>query len=174
MGLLTLSSIVATVSILPATLALLAHKRQHTLLTFALAHTAAAGFVVATAASPQFAAHTTWLLGKVSEERCSKTSLNKRVACCACSGSVQVRSVECRFHSTAVSAVRAEARWADQLVGPGPVLALPPGSADQAVHPAPHIVGAGLEQDSTRLVRVQLTPESGAAIGITAAAHNIL
>ena len=83
MGLLTLSSIVATVSILPATLALLAHKRQHTLLTFALAHTAAAGFVVATAASPQFAAHTTWLLGKVSEERCCKT-LVKQACCLLC------------------------------------------------------------------------------------------
>ena len=65
MGLLSLSSIVATVSVLPATLAVVAYKRHHPLVTYTLTHAAIAGFAVATAASQPLAEHTTSMLGKV-------------------------------------------------------------------------------------------------------------
>ena len=66
MGYITLSSIVATISVLPATLAVYSYSRHHRLLTYVFAHAAIAGFAVAVAASPPLAPHTTGVLGKVS------------------------------------------------------------------------------------------------------------
>jgi hypothetical protein len=66
MGYITLSSIVATISVLPATLAVYSYNRHHRLLTYVFAHAAIAGFAVAVAASPPLAPHTTGVLGKVS------------------------------------------------------------------------------------------------------------
>jgi hypothetical protein len=66
MGYITLSSIVATISVLPATLAVYSYNRHHRLLAYVFAHAAIAGFAVAVAASPPFAPHTTGVLGKVS------------------------------------------------------------------------------------------------------------
>lgn len=65
MGYITLSSLVASISVLPATLAVYSYKRHHPIVTYAFAHAAVAGLVVAIAASPQLAPHTTGLLGKV-------------------------------------------------------------------------------------------------------------
>ena len=66
MGYITLSSIVATISVLPATLAVYSYSRHHRLLAYVFAHAAIAGFAVAVAASPPLAPHTTGVLGKVS------------------------------------------------------------------------------------------------------------
>lgn len=61
----TLSTIVATLSVLPAALAWTGRKTFPSLVTYVLAHAAASGFAVALAASPPLAAHTTGMLGKV-------------------------------------------------------------------------------------------------------------
>lgn len=65
MGYITLSSLVATISVLPATLAVYSYRRHHPILTYVFAHAAVAGFAVAIAASPPLAPHTTGMLGKV-------------------------------------------------------------------------------------------------------------
>lgn len=60
----TLSTLVASIAVLPATLAIAYRKTAPPIVTYALAHTAIAGFAVALAASPPFAQHTTGMLGK--------------------------------------------------------------------------------------------------------------
>lgn len=60
----TLSTIVATISFLPASLGWFGRKTFPPLVTYVLAHAAVSGFAVALAASPPLAAHTTGMLGK--------------------------------------------------------------------------------------------------------------
>ena len=62
----TLSTIVATVSVLPASIAFLGRRSLPPFVTYALTHAAISGFAVALAASPPIAAITTGMLGKVS------------------------------------------------------------------------------------------------------------
>jgi hypothetical protein len=60
-----LSTVVGTVAVIPATLAILGRKHFPLPVTLILAHVAASGFVVAIAASDKFARSSTFLLGKV-------------------------------------------------------------------------------------------------------------
>lgn len=61
----TLSTIVATISVLPATIAYLGRRSLPPIVTYALTHAAVSGFAVSLAASPPLAAITTGMLGKV-------------------------------------------------------------------------------------------------------------
>mmetsp|Transcript_4881 Transcript_4881/g.14032 ORF Transcript_4881/g.14032 Transcript_4881/m.14032 type:complete len:248 (-) Transcript_4881:347-1090(-) len=60
----TLSTIVATISVLPGTIAYLGRRSLPPIVTYALTHAAVSGFAVSLAASPPLAAITTGMLGK--------------------------------------------------------------------------------------------------------------
>ena len=69
-----LSGIVAGISVLPATLTVLLRHRLPLPLTLALGHISLVGFAVALAATNQFAAHSTQLLGKVNSQYLNSNS----------------------------------------------------------------------------------------------------
>ena len=70
-----LSTIVATISVLPASIAYLGRRSLPPFVTYALTHAAISGFAVALAASPPLAAMTTGMLGKVtSAPACTRSA----------------------------------------------------------------------------------------------------
>lgn len=64
-----LSTIVATIAVLPASIAYLGRRSLPPFVTYALTHAAISGFAVALAASPPLAAMTTGMLGKVTKPK---------------------------------------------------------------------------------------------------------
>jgi hypothetical protein len=145
MGALTL--IVGAVSLVPATLALVLRSRVPVALTGCLAHAAAVGLAVAACSSDSLSPYTTWLL-QVSG---CKAPLHHRIAgwlmnnidspaaAAAVVSQVHWPAVMHRsLHSQLVANMIAEAlRWPHQPCVETAVLALPCGTAWQAMGAAP-------------------------------------
>jgi hypothetical protein len=150
MGYITLSSIVATISVLPATLAVYSYTRHQRLLTYVCAHAAIAGFAVAIAASPPFAPHTTGVLGKVSSIQ--SCSLQRMIGAVTSWNASHCDGIIAQSTST-LSRSHAEGGWQDCALGLGPLVAVPPGTAHEACAAAATHHRAGMEQGGRWLVR---------------------